>query len=36
MSMTTKELEQIAYMNLWKQGIYLCFEVQMPQKDGSH
>lgn len=34
--MTTKELEQIAYMNLWKQGTYLCFEVQMPQKDGSH
>lgn len=34
--MTTKELEIIAYRNLWKQGTYLCFEVMMPSPDGKH
>lgn len=34
--MTTKQLEIIAYQNLWKQGTYLCFEVMMPRPDGKH
>lgn len=32
--MKTKELEQIIYWNLWKQGTYLCFEVSMPNPKG--
>ncbi len=32
--MTTKELEQIIYWTLYKQGTYLCFEVAMPNPKG--
>lgn len=32
--MTTKELEDILYFSLWKQGTYMCFEVAMPNPSG--
>jgi len=32
--MTTKQLEKIAYKNLWKQGTYLCFEIGIPNPKG--